>query len=100
MYVEVDPKLRALTWPDMLSHGLMFHQCDIHINLTENLLCLNNYEIKGNKNSWELQNIESIFPHSPPSFAHRTFLCLLLKPPKSDSAALPKAPSPLFTTPA
>ena len=68
-------KILTLSWelwvsrqPTVLSHGLIFHQCAIHTNLTENALRLKGYEMKGGKKTLcckELLNIDII--HQTPS---------------------------------
>ena len=73
-------KILTLSWelwvsrqPTVLSHGLIFHQCAIHTNLTENALRLKGYEVMGGKKKTtlcckELLNID-IIPQTPSSLS-------------------------------
>lgn len=89
-------ELWEIRQPTVLSHGLIFHQCAIHISLTENVLHLKGYEMKEEKKPsssccWELLNIDIIHPSTPlflsfclapsPPSTQITFLCFVLKPP-------------------
>lgn len=44
----------------VLSHGLIFHQCAVHISFTENVLYLKGYQMKGQKNSANLPILLSV----------------------------------------
>lgn len=79
-------KILTLSWelwvsrqPTVLSHGLIFHQCAIHTNLTENALRLKGYEMKGGKKHFMLQRAAK-HRHHPPNPLLTLPFCLAPSP--------------------
>lgn len=62
----------------VLSHGLIFHQCASHINLTENVLHLKGYEMKKKKHFLLLGAAKH--RHHPPTTPHSVFLSRSFSP--------------------
>lgn len=95
--------------PTVLSHGLIFHQCAIHIKLTENVLRLKGYEMKGKKKKTLLFLLLGAAKHrhhlppAPPfclsafSPVHPSYIPLFcFETPKSDPAAPQKSSTPAW----
>lgn len=111
IYEEPDPERRARSEPSVckLSHGLIFHQCAILISLTEEILHLKGYDMKG-KYLFFLLLVAATRHRPHPPTPHSIFLSLSFSPtrpafllfcfetPKSNPAA-PQKPSPCWLQP-